>query len=63
MEASVSDAARKRLFVTSSFTPTLQTDLADAVVALGKAAGTSGERAQRELQALGFGVRERRPLR
>ena len=39
--AGVSDAARKALFVNGNFTPTLQTELAEAVVALGAATGKS----------------------
>ena len=39
--AGVTDAARKALFVNRNFTPTLQTELADAIAALGGAAGKS----------------------
>jgi hypothetical protein len=39
--AGVSDAARKALFVNRSFTPTLETELADAIAALGAAQGKS----------------------
>jgi hypothetical protein len=39
--AGVTDAARKALFVNRNFTPTLQTELADAIEALGPAAGRS----------------------
>lgn len=39
--AGVSDAARNALFVNRNFTPTLQTELADAIAALGGAAGKS----------------------
>jgi hypothetical protein len=39
--AGVSDAARKALFVNGSFTPNLQTELAEAVSALGAVVGTS----------------------
>jgi hypothetical protein len=39
--AGVSDAARKALFVNRNFTPTLQTELADAIAALGAAPGKS----------------------
>ena len=39
--ARVGDAARKALFVNRNFTPTLQTELAKAVTALGAATGTS----------------------
>jgi hypothetical protein len=37
--AGVSDAARKALFVNGNFTPTLQTELADAIAAIGTATG------------------------
>jgi hypothetical protein len=39
--AGVSDAARQALFVNRSFTPTLETELADAIAALGAAQGKS----------------------
>lgn len=39
--AGVGDAARKALFVNGNFTPTLQTELAEAVAALGGATGKS----------------------
>jgi hypothetical protein len=39
--AGVSDAARQALFVNRNFTPTLQTELSDAIVALGSASGKS----------------------
>ena len=39
--AGVTDAVRKALFVNRNFTPTLQTELTDAIAALGGAAGNS----------------------
>jgi len=39
--AGVTDTARKALFVNRNFTPTLQTELTDAIAALGGAAGKS----------------------